>query len=115
MQIEYVPTQCKGKDKTFEGSLKIKLPTFDQKYLYMEQSGFSVNEKGEFEAGMKQIPAIRKMVCFAKEHIVGVDLKKIKPSMEIKSFVQMSYDSDCDAILIEVAMQLMNGFKMGNV
>ena len=114
MEIDYIPSQCKGEGKSFEGSMKIKLPSFDQKYLYMEQSGFSVNEKGEFESGMKQIPAIRKMVGFAKDHIISVSLKKIQSGVEFKAYDEMIYDGDCDAILIEIAMQLMNGFKVGN-
>lgn len=114
MEIDYIPTQCKGEDKKFEGTVKIKLPSFDQKYLYMEQSGFSVNEKGEFESGIKQIPAIRKMVSFAKDHIVSVSLKKIPSGVQFKAYDEMIYDGDCDSILIEIAMQLMNGFKVGN-
>lgn len=113
MNVSYVPNQCKGDDKKFEGSLIVSLPSFDQKYQYMEDSGFSVNDKGEFESGVKQIPAIRKMVKYVKDHIITVSLKKLSDGSDITSYDQMIYDSDCDGILIEVAMQLMNGFKVG--
>lgn len=114
MQVKYIPEVCKGEGATFEGSLEIKVPSFDQKYQYIEDAGFELGEDGAVAGGMKNMKAIRAMVRFSKDHYVNVDLKRKSDGKEFKSFDDMQYDSDCDSILIEVAGKLMHGFKLGN-
>jgi len=114
MAIKYVPTQCRGENAIFEGSLTIKAPTFNERYTYIEESNFKYDADGEISGGMDQLPAIRKMVGASEKHYAKVEIKNKETSQAYKSFADMSIDSACDPILIEIAMNLLNGFKAGN-
>ena len=112
MKREYIPTACRKKDSTIKGSVTLRMPTFNEKYGYIEQCGFSLDENGQVKAGMEQLGAIRKMVDLTKSHYEDVNLKA-KDGTEFKSFDDMQYDSRCDPILIEVAAQIMGGLAAG--
>lgn len=114
--VKYVPSVCKGDNPTFSGFIELRLPTFDEKYEYLETSGISVGESGEINSGntISQMAVIRKFVKQSAKHYQSVSLKKIATEEAFESFDDMQYDSDCHQILIEVATQLINGFKLGN-
>lgn len=110
-EINYTPDACKpGEKQSMQGSVIITVPTFDERYGYIEEAGFETNDKGDIEGGVKNLKAIRKMVQLSQKHYKAVNLKKLD-GVEVKSFEAMVDEPDCDAVLIEVAMQLMNGFK----
>ena len=112
MKREYIPTACRKKDADITGSVTLRMPSFDEKYGYIEQCGFSMNSDGQIGAGVEQLGAIRRMVDLTKGHYEEVNLKT-KDGQEITSFDQMQYDSRCDSILIEVAAQIMGGLQAG--
>ena len=112
MKREYIPTACRAKDSEIKGSVTLRMPTFDEKFSYIENCGFGLDEQGQIKAGIEQIGAIRKMVELTKKHYEGVDLK-CDDGTEFKTFDEMQYDSRCDPILIEVAAQIMGGLKAG--
>jgi len=114
MEIKYVPTACRGEEKVFEGSVTIKAPSFDERYGYIDESGFKFNEDGEISGGMEQIKAIRNLVKSSQSHYVKVEIKHKETGKEFKCFEEMAYDNRCDPILTEVAMNLLNGFSLGN-
>ena len=115
MDVVFIPSQCKGKDATFKGSVTLRMPSFDERYQYLEEINLKVNSDGEADLGsMNQIGMIRKMVRFSKDHYSKVELKRVEDGKEFKSFDEMAFDPSCDAILSEVAGQLINGLKMGN-
>jgi len=118
MVIDFVPSVCKdtkdGKKKvpaTFSGKIRLRAPTFDEKYQYIEESGLDLDEEGNMESKGGQLKTIRRLVGFSKKHYEEITLKRISDGVEFKSFEQMEVDSSCDAILIDVGSQLINGFK----
>jgi hypothetical protein len=114
--IQFVPEVCKSegdKAASFEGHVVIQCPDFDQRYGLIEKAGFEMDADGKMLSGAKQLPAIRKAVKIVKEMdlIKEVALKKLADASEFKSFEDLTFDPDCDPILIELAMQVMNGFR----
>lgn len=112
MKREFIPTVCRPKDAEIKGSVTLRMPTFDEKYSYIENCGFGMDADGNVEAGIGQLGAIRKMVSLTKGHYEGVALKTADGT-EFKTFEDMQYDSRCDPILIEVAAQVMGGLQAG--
>jgi len=111
-KVKVEPEACKKEGTNIKGHVVMRVPSFDEKYRYIEECGFEVDEDGQMKMSMKQMGAIRKMVSFSKDHYEEIKLVK-RDGKKVESFEQMQYDPDCDEILIEVASQLMNGFKVG--
>jgi hypothetical protein len=113
--IKIVPTVCKGEDATWEGSVTLRMPTFDEKFDYLEKLQVSVSEDGTVEGSQNQkLKSIREMVRLSKEHYLEVDLKSKVSKEEIKSFDDMQYVEELHGALVEIAGMMLNGFKVGN-
>ena len=113
--IKIVPTVCKGDNATWEGSVTLRMPTFDEKFDYLEKIQISVNEDGTVEGSQNQkLKSIREMVKLSKDHYIEIDLKSKATKEEIKSFDEMQYVDDLHGALVEIAGMMLNGFKLGN-
>jgi|688.fasta_scaffold651794_2 hypothetical protein len=113
--VTIVPTVCKGKAAKWEGSVMLRLPTFDEKYEYIERISIDVDDDGSVQASKaKQIAGVREMVKISQKHYEKVDLKHKETGEVISSFEEMQYSEEMHAVLIEVAGMLLNGFKVGN-
>lgn len=113
--VTFVPTVCKGEDALFEGSLVLKMPTFDQKYELFELAGMKVSEKGEMQMDtVEKMRMMRMLVKHTQPYYETVSIKKKDGGEEFKSFEDLQYDQDAHAILIEVGTAILNGFKLGN-
>ena len=113
--VNVVPTICKGKAAKWEGSVTLRLPTFDEKYEYIERISIDVDDEGNVQASKaKQISGIREMVKISQKHYEKVELKHKESGELISSFEEMQYSDDMHAVLIEIAGMLLNGFKVGN-
>lgn len=117
-ELAYIPKQCQetvedGKiiAPTFAGSIKIRVPTFDERYEILEKSGVKVGSKGEIEVGENALLILRNTVKISKDFYIAVEIRKLSDGTEYKSFEDMSVDPDCDALLIDVAHALRGGFK----
>jgi len=114
MNIEYVPESCKGESPIFSGSVVLRAPTFDERYSYLEDSGFIMDEEGEVKKSMlKGLSAVRKVVAMSVKHYLKVDMKRISDGYEFKSFEDLSTDDDGHKVLIDVGLKILNGFKAG--
>lgn len=113
--VKYVPSLCKGEDKIFDGSVEIRLPTFDEKFEYFESLGADVDESGSVDklSNTSKIKKIRSLVGVSKPHYLAVDLKKLSSGEEFKSFDDLTTEPDAHPILIEVATHLLSGFDLG--
>jgi hypothetical protein len=112
-QIQYIPKQCQeGGD--FTGHVLVRVPLFDERYEIIDQMGLKLDqETGEMKmADLNSFAAIRKMVTASMKFYVGVEIKHAD-GREFKSKDDLLSDPDCDAILIDVAMAVSRGFKMG--
>ena len=112
--LKIVPSICKGKAAKWEGSVTLRLPSFDEKFEYIERLSMEVDGEGNIQASQaKQIASVREMVKISKKHYELVELKS-KDGEEVKSFEEMQYVEELHGVLIEVAGMLLNGFKVGN-
>lgn len=111
-KVKFEPEACKKEGTNIKGYAVMRIPSFDEKYRYIEECGFEINEEAQMKVSMKQMGAIRRMVTFSKDHYEEIRFVK-RDGTKIESFDQMQFDPDCDEILIEVATQLMNGFRVG--
>lgn len=110
-----VPSVCKGEDATFDGSIVLKLPTFDEKFEYIEQLQVAINDDGTVEGDQRtKLKSIREMVKLSAKHYVEVSLKRKADGEDFKSFDDMQYADDLHGVLVEVASTMINGFKVGN-
>lgn len=114
--VKYVPKICQGENAKFSGDVELRLTSFDEKFDYLQSSGIEFDSDGKVNLGdaMSKIKSLRAMVRCSEKHYISVSLKNLKTGEELKSFEDLSYDTDAQDILIEVATQLMNGFKLGN-
>lgn len=113
MEVVITPLVCREENSLLQGTVTIEVPSFDQKYQYMEECNFDVSESGDIKTSKQQLKAIRKMVALSEKHYNKVNIKRKSDGKEFNSFEDLTYDSDCDSILIEMAGKLMSGFKMG--
>lgn len=113
--IKIVPAICKGDDATWEGSVTLRLPTFDEKFEYVSRLQVAVKDDGTVEGDqISKIKSVREMVKMSKEHYVEVDLKSKTNGEIIKSFDEMQYVEELHGTMVEIAGLMLNGFKVGN-
>lgn len=114
--VNIVPSLCKGKAAKWEGSVTLRLPTFDERYEYIEALNVKATEDGTVESMplSSQLASIREMVKLSQKHYVSIDLKNKETLEEIKSFDDMQYIEDLHVVMIEVATMIIKGFKVGN-
>lgn len=110
-----VPTVCKGDNAAWEGFVVLRLPTFDEKFEYLERMQVNVKEDGTVEGNTNQkLHTVREMVKMSQSHYVEVSLKNKKTGEEVKSFDDMQYVEDLHGAMVEIAGMMLNGFKVGN-
>jgi hypothetical protein len=88
----------KGK---WEGHVKVKLLTFDERYAAMEEAR-ALGEGGH-------LGYMRKLVGQWKDKFVEVSLKRLRDGREFKSYDDLTYGPDRHEVLVEVASVLLNG------
>lgn len=108
--IKFIPKVAQGEDAKFSGSVELRVPTFDERFECLEQSGFKMNQAGEVDP-TGQISMLRSMVKLSQPFYVSVDLTSKDGGDKFTSFKEMSEDAACDPILIEIAMMIASGFK----
>lgn len=117
--IKYVPEALKKEDAKLEGSLTLRLPTFDEKFDYIDQSGLELSEDGAIDLKTlklkDRVKVVRLFVNLSKAHYLKVEMKHKETGEEYTSFEDLSCEPDAEAMLAEVGMQLINGFKLGKV
>lgn len=112
-ELKYVPKQCNdGED--FSGYVLVRVPLFDERYEIIDQMGLKADaETGEVKANdLSSFKAIRNLVAASHKFYKEVNIKH-KDGREFKSLEDLLSDSDCDAILMDVAGAVSRGFKPG--
>jgi hypothetical protein len=114
--VKYVPELCKGESAMFAGYVELKLPTFDEKYAFLESSGLDLDDAGALVMPnvIGKIKLMRTLVKQSEKSYSAVSLKNLKSGKEFSTYEQMTIDPDCHPILIDVATQLINGLRLGN-
>lgn len=113
--VKFVPEVCKGDSPSFEGFISIKMPSFDEKYGFMEELDLDVDENGQLAMSLKKnMSMIRRAVKASKSFYLHVELKHKATGKAFASFDDLSMDEKAHGILIEVATAIMAGLPMGN-
>ena len=116
--MKFIPEACTGEEALFEGHFEVKAPNFEQRYQYMDDSGFDLTQKEGQELDKEQTRAqmrsLRKLVGYSKDHVESVSIKRKKDNKEFKSFDELSNDPSCDALLIDLGTKMVTGFELGN-
>ena len=114
--IEYVPSAAKGKSAKFKGSVVLRTPSIMDRYRLMGMANLQ-NVNGSLtvsENTSGQLHYITKMIEESKPFYQKVDLEHIPSKKKFKSFDELAHDPNCDNIVIEIASNLVNGFRLGN-
>jgi hypothetical protein len=114
MEYIFTPSQCKGDDKIFEGTVILKVLSTTQKFRLMSKCEFELTEDGLNKKSMKQLNIIADLIDATKPYFLKVEIKNISTGKEYKTFDDLEYNDECSTLLIECATQFMNGFKLGN-
>ena len=114
--VVFIPSICKGDEALFSGEVELRLPTFDEKFEYLEKTGIEFDDGGLVEVGTtpNKIKFIREIVKLSEKHYIRVSLKDLNSNEEFKSFEDLQYCTEAHPLLMEVATALLNGFKLGN-
>lgn len=113
--IKIVPAICKGENAAWEGCVVLRMPTFDEKFEYVERLQVIVKDDGTVEGDqISKVKSVREMVKMSKAHYVEIDLKSKSTGEIVKSFEEMQYVEDLHSTMVEVAGLMLNGFKVGN-
>lgn len=106
-----MPAMCKGEKAKFKGHIMLRPPTYDERFQYAESMGVNLNDDGAIEYSEKpNLGTLRRLVENSKPHYISVHLQH-KDGTEYKSFDDMTVDSECGAILTEVGMKIIRGFR----
>lgn len=114
MEILYTPSVCKQVDDqapTFKGEIKVKVPNFEERYQFIEDAGLDVGDDGGIQKRGGNFAIIRNMVKASEKFYVSIDLTRISDDKKFNSFQDLTMDSTCDEILIEVAKEIRSGFR----
>lgn len=114
MQVEFIPSVCKDTEDskaTFSGCIVMQVPSFDERYQFIEDSGIDVADDGGVSRKGSNFSIIRNMVKASSKFYKEVKLKRLSDGMEFNSFEALSMDPECDSILIEVAKEIRGGFR----
>jgi hypothetical protein len=113
--VKIVPAICKLEGSNWEGHVIMRLPSFDEKFEYMESLEIEVSASGEVETNKgSRLKQVRKMVKMSLPHYVEVNLKNNATGEHVQSVEEMQYVEDLHPTLTEIAGSLIGGFKVGN-
>ncbi len=116
MNINYVPSSAKGKSAKFKGSVVLKVPSIIDRYKFMgmakiKAEGDNLTMQSDTNG---QLEYITKMIEQSIPFYVKVDLEYISTQKKYTNFDELAHDPDCDSVVIEIASNLVNGFRLGN-
>jgi len=105
-EVSYKPTT-----EGFEGEVTIDRPSFQQRMRYIVQCNFETSQDGQMKFSMANADGVAKMVDLAGPHIKKVCLKSRNATYN--SFEELLYETECDALVVELAGAVMSGVKLG--
>lgn len=115
MRVKYVPKACEeGSEPKFTGHIMLRKPTFDERMEMAEL--ISDMEVGDDKPSKNNMKALRVMVAQSKKFYEVSDwfITRLSDGHVMSSFDELSIESDCTDILVEVAGFIMNGLKAKN-
>lgn len=113
--IKIIPSICKVDAPEWSGYVVMRPLNFDEKYEYLEAMGVEIKDDGSVEKSSTGLMAkSRNMVRLSEKHYIEVNLTNSATGEKVESFSDMKECPDMFEVLIEMAMKLMTGLKVGN-
>lgn len=110
--IKYVPKEARGEDAKFAGHVELRLCTFEEKLEYGDR--IEVYLQDATTEQRKNILRLRILLEIAQEHYVDIQLTNVATGEVYATYEDLTTDSDCQAVLIEISTAVISGAKMGN-
>jgi hypothetical protein len=104
----------KHEDDAVKAQVKLRMPSFSERWQIIESCGFKLDSNGEVSAGLEQASSMRRMVEASKDYYIEATVEKKSKDKEkvvYKTYDELVYDPECDAVLIGAAGLLLNGGK----
>lgn len=114
MNLVFSPSQTKGENPKFMGTVTLKILSVPQKMRLMSKLTLDVSEDGVVKKDAKNLAAIADVIDEIKPYVVEVNLSHIPTGKEYKSFTDLEYADECMNILIEIAAKYLGGSNLGN-
>jgi len=93
-----------------KGRVEVKKPSIVERFRFMEETGFQVNDAGQVATEGNKLRAMGKMIETSLPFILAVELAKADGT-SISEVEEMTHDSECDPILMEIGGLIIGGFK----
>lgn len=107
-----VPKACLEESSDYEGKVEIRPPLAEERFEYFDLVGVEFNGSYEMELKDKNpIHVLKLLMPKLKNHLIAIDIKRKSDGECLKSYEDLSQDPGCMAILSELAMMLLSGFK----
>jgi hypothetical protein len=107
-----VPKMFEGSD--WSGSITLRPASFDERFQYMEDMSIEISPDGEVKMPESNTKTVRKMVKLSQAHYVKVEIENKKTGEKITSFDDLQYEQDLAPVLVEVAVAVVRGGRLGN-
>lgn len=108
--FKYVPDVCKGDDALWQGSVTLKMPTFDEKCEIIESIDFKTGEQSVKE----NIALTRQLVKISERFYAEVDLSMKDGSASAKSYQDMQEEHQLHGALVAIGSLIFEKINLGN-
>lgn len=113
MYVNYVPAACKGETPQFKGSVVLRVPSIIERYDYLSMANLDVSGSELDVSSVNKFDYVKKLIAASEKHYQKVELIKLSDGTEYKTYQDLIHDPECDSIVIEIASNLPNGYKLG--
>lgn len=128
MEIEIVPLVCSEQKNeagevvpaSFEGFVKVKVPSFPERCRFPKQLGIGDLALSEGDpdkkvaSGIANLEVVAKAAELMEPFLIGVSLKHLKTGTELKSVEDLYSFPQASPIVVEIAGDFINGFQPKN-
>lgn len=108
--FNYVPDVCKGDDAKWQGSVTLRMPTFDEKCEIVESLDFKDNDSSV----KSNIAITRQLVKISEKFYVAVDLSSKDGSASAKSYQDMQEEFQLHGVLVAIGSLVFEKINLGN-
>jgi len=121
MQVSFVPDICKGKGAEYDGSITMRMPTYDERMGIYEEAGIGQDlEEQEEKEGVKKeikkkgLQLMRLAARKVPDFLVDVKITRKSDGFVFDSWDKLQYDSDMGEVIQQCATRLISKFKVGS-
>jgi hypothetical protein len=115
MQMTYTPELCSGEGAEYEGSLTLRMPSYDERMGLYEEADFDMDGSGDATAQKKQTMRLMRLIARKlPDYLVKLSVKRKADGFEFQSFEELSHDTDMAPLITEACTKLVGKYQVGN-